>query len=162
MKKKIELHYIKHRKRMVLILKNRAGTPQNAEDIVQDAFECALRYRNSFDPSRQGLGAWFNAILNNCLRRFKKDERLLGMSVEYVEELDDPVNTLDWTEDIVKLISGEINRKNMPVRQALWLYFFKGYKPREIAQVVEMSNCCIRTSVKEFRQKMQAKYGDVV
>jgi RNA polymerase sigma factor (sigma-70 family) len=159
MRELLEKYYIENHGRLVKILSNRAGGIHCAEDVVHDAFERALRYRNSFEPSRQELGAWFNTIMNNALRDYKKAERMMGMSVEYVEELDEGLPMQDWEDDMICAVLSEIDKKNVMVRQALYLYFFKQYKPREISQILDMSNCYIRTSVKEFKQSMVAKYG---
>jgi len=162
MYKKIEQHYLDNYRRRLKILVNRAGSISNAEDVLQDAYERALRYRNSFDPDAQELDAWFNTIANNALRDFKQSERRMGMSVEYAEERDEGVPLADWEEDMIEAVKKDIACKNVMVRQALYLYFFKQYKPREIAQILDMSNCYIRTSVKEFKQQVVAKYGDVL
>jgi len=158
----IEQHYIENFDKLVKRYANRAGSVWNAEDVVQDSFDRAMRYSDSFSPERQEFGAWFNMILNNALRDFKRDDRLLGMSVEYSEELDEVEPLLEWEGYLLESINDDINAKSVQVRQALYLYIFKQYKPREIEQVVDMSNAYIRTSVKEFKQEMRAKYGDVL
>ena len=162
MYKEIEQHYIDNRRMLVKVMTNRAGSVENAEDIVQEAFARALRYRSSFSVYKNDLRAWINAILNNTLRDFKIDERRMGMSVEYNEDMDEPCPLHEWESDMIEAVKADIERKPVLVRQALYLYFFKGYKPREIAQVVEMTNGYIRTSVKEFKQQMRKKYGSVL
>ena len=86
----------------------------------------------------------------------------MGMSVEYNEEMDEACPLLEWEEDMINLIKWEVSKKSPMMRQALHLYFFRGYKPREIVQIVDMSNAYIRTSVKEFKQEMQKRYGEMV
>ena len=162
MNKQIEQHFIENRVMYLKVLVHRAGTPEGAEDVIQDAYERALRYKGSYRSSGKPFTTWFNAILNNALRDYKAKERRLGMSVEYDESLDEGVSLQDCEEETVEQIRLEVSRKKFPVRQALHLYFFKQYKPREIAQVLEMTNGYIRTSVKEFKQQMRAKYGSVV
>lgn len=162
MRKQIEQHYAKHFDRLVKVYSNRAGGIWHAEDVVQEAFSRALKYQNSFDPDKQAFGGWFNGILNNSLREYKAKERLLGMSVEYTEDMDDLTPLMEWEDDLINAVKADMARKPEQVRQALWLYFFRQYKPREIAQVVEMSNTYIRTSVKEFKQEMRKKYGDIL
>ena len=162
MKKKIEEHYRKKHKRLVILLSNRAGGRQNAEDVVQNAFELAIRYRYIYNPNLQPIDVWFNSILNNALRKFKTEEKRMGMSVEYNEEMDEACPLLEWEDDMINLIKWEVSKKKVPMRQALYLYLFRGYKPREIVQIVDMSNAYVRTSVKEFKQAMQKKYGELV
>ena len=162
MYKEIEQHYIDNRRMLVKVMTNRAGSVENAEDVVQEAFARALRYRNSFSVYKHDLRAWINGILNNTLHDFKIGERRMGMSTEYREDMDEPCPLMDWEDDMIEAAKADIECKPVLVRQALHLYFFKGYKPREIAQVVEMSNGYIRTSVKEFKQQCRKKYGSIL
>lgn len=162
MYKIIEQHYAKNYKHLVKILSNRAGGVPNAEDVVQEAFTRALKYHKSFNPDTQEIGAWFNSILNNALRNSKLAERRMGMSVEYVEEMDEVVDLQEWEGDMVKNIKDDVASKPAQVRQVLQLYLFKQYKPREIAQVLDMSNAYIRTIAKEFKQECREKYGEVI
>jgi len=170
MNKQIEQHYAENFDKLVKRFSHRAGGVADAEDVVQEAFALALKYKDSFNPDnvygekghKTEFGGWFNGILNNSLKLYKKKERLLGMSVEYSEDMDELVPLMEWEDNLIEAVKKDIARKPEQVRQALWLYIFKQYKPREIAQVVEMSNAYIRTSVKEFKQEMRAKYGEVV
>ena len=144
------------------MLSNRAGGIPNAEDVVQEAYCRALQYRRSFDPDTQELGAWFNKILINALRNAQSAERRLGMSVEYTEDMDEIVDLLDWEDDMIKAIKRDVARKGEVVRQVLQLYLFNQYKPREISQVLDISNAYVRTIAKEFKIELRAKYGEVL
>lgn len=159
MNKLLEKFYRENRFRLVKIMSNRAGSVSNAEDVVQDAFERALKYSNSFQPEKQKLGAWFNTILNNALRDFKVNERRMGMSVEYDERKDEGDFVLELEEDILESVKKDIAEKSYPLSRALYLYFFCQYKPRDIVQVLPISNTYVRTGVKEFKQQMSSGYG---
>jgi RNA polymerase sigma factor (sigma-70 family) len=158
----IEEYYLENRRRLVQVVANRAGGVENAEDVVQIAFECALKYKNSFNPEWCEFEGWFVAILNNALRRYKAEERLLGMSVEYREDLDERTELTDLEGDLAAAVLREIKAKAFPVRQALYLYFIKQYAPREIVQVLDMSNGYVRVVVHEFKRELREKYGDAL
>lgn len=60
-------------------------SPSDAQDLVQDTVERALRSRASFDP-RTSLQAWLTVILNNlfldrCRRRHLQPQSLDGVDV---------------------------------------------------------------------------------
>jgi RNA polymerase sigma factor (sigma-70 family) len=162
MYKLIEKHYREHSKKLVQVLSNRAGGIHNAEDVVQESYCRALKYRRSFDPNTQEFGAWFNSIMNNALRCAKRDERRLGMSVEYTEDMDETVDLLEWEEDLVESIKRDVATKNETIRQVLHLYLFCQYKPREISQVLDISKAYVRTIAKDFKKELRAKYGEVL
>lgn len=45
----------------------RIGDGSDAEDITSDAFERALRYRDSFDPRRGDVASWLIGIARRCI-----------------------------------------------------------------------------------------------
>ena len=55
----------KHHKEYVRIVES-FGEYFYAEDIVQEAYERAIRYRRSYNGAE--FDKWLNTILNNCLR----------------------------------------------------------------------------------------------
>lgn len=147
---------------LVKIYNNRAGGVHNAEDVVQDAFERAIRYRGSFSPHVQEFGAWFNTIANNSLKSFKRKEKLLGMAVDLDEDEELGESMLEWEDQMLDMVKWELNKKPDNTRQALYLYFFKQYKPREIEQVIDMSNGYIRLAIFEFKKLLTEKYGEII
>jgi len=157
-REQIEQHYGKSTRMLLKVLERRVGTREGAEDVLHDAYERVLRYQNSYNKDLQTFTAWFNGILNNAARDYKAVERRLGMSVEFDEELDEGVKLLDWEQDTIDKVKIDVESKSFPLRQALYLYFFKQYKPKDIALVLEMSNTNIRKGVERFKKEMQAKY----
>ncbi|QVJ12717.1 hypothetical protein [Pseudomonas phage PSA11] len=137
----------------------RAGTPENAEDIVQEAFARALKYWNSYDPERKELGAWFNSILNNALRDFKRDERRYGMCEEFDEEEVDGVVLSQTESGLRKFIDRAIAERPSNVADVLHLYFILGYKPREIVEVTDADAAFVSRMVYNFREELKGQVG---
>jgi len=137
----------------------RAGSPENAEDIVQEAFVRALKYWNSYDPEKKELGAWFNSILNNALRAFKKDERLYGMCDEFNEEEVDGVVLSQTESGLRKFIDRAISERPSNIADVLHLYFILGYKPREIVEVTDADAAFVSRMVYNFREELKEKIG---
>lgn len=161
MHKIIEQFYIDNRSLLVNRITRRAGSPENAEDVVQDAFERALKYKDSFDPNRQEIGAWFNTILNNTLVKFKRIEIVGGMALEYEEDKHAESYTMSETDsDLVKKISEEISSKSGDVRDVLHLYFEKEYKPTEIKEVLNIPYRTIQSYIYRFKGEMMGEFGD--
>lgn len=152
--------YLKNSRELHKRVSNRAGGPYNAEDVVQEAFARALKYWDSFDPNRHQLGAWFNTILNNALKDFKKEELIYGMCVEFDEELDSGVRMSTTNKDMLRKIEQLIESKRSSTRDLLDLYYLKGYKVRDIVQALDVNSQAVRTAVLRFKVEVKEKFGE--
>ena len=59
----IEEFYKENFDKLVVQLSRRAGSLENAEDIVQEAFLRALTYKDAYNPKLNQFSTWFNGIL---------------------------------------------------------------------------------------------------
>ena len=154
----IEQHYKDNYKQQVKTMLRRAGSWQNAEDIVQESYARAFQFCKSYDKERPFEG-WFVTILNNTLKQYKSDERRLGMAVEYDEDYDSVWDFDEEASDILDRIKADIAAQPQPYRDVYTLYFLNQYAPREIVQVVDITNNAVRSAVKRFKKVLEAKYG---
>lgn len=137
-----------------------AGSPSNAEDVLQEAFVRALIYWDTFDPERKELGAWFNTIMRNALRDFKREEWLFGMGEEFDEEQYDPqempVNESELVKKIYEMVDGKIDDH----QEILLLYFEKHYSPKDIANITNFKVKTIKQVVWRFKNEVLERYGN--
>ena len=159
MNKQLEEFYIKNQPKLGNKLSHSAGSVENAEDVVQEAFSLALKYWDSYDPKRYELGTWFGTILNNSLRLFKRNERSMGTYVELDEENAGSYDLSDADYDTVERIKSCIDEYEGDHKQVLYLYFLKEYKPKEICAVVDMKYKHIEVFIHRFKQEMIYRYG---
>lgn len=139
----------------------RAGSTHGGEDIVMEAFARALKYQDSFN--RDNIEAWFNTIMVNALRDYIKDQRMNGMSTEFLEEHE--AVCFDKVEDqnLVARLEMEIASYQEPSQTILRLMFLNGYKAHEVIQVVPHTNAnAVRVMNHRFRKAMWEKYKEVV
>lgn len=153
----LEQYYKDNYDRLVKNMTRRAGSPENAEDIVQEAFSRAMRFYDNYDDSRPFEG-WFVNILNNSLREFKVSERNYGMSKQSdveEEEADgyDSI-TMMHVEDIKKLID-----KSGDEAPILDLHFIKGYKLIDVVRLLDDRYRHVFYVCNKFRDMVNAKYG---
>lgn len=129
--------------------------PTYGEDVVQEAFYRALKYKGSFNPEVNEFGTWFSRIMLNCLRDFKNQDKLQGMSHDNVEE--EYIDLSIESRELRELIS----KQRPKFREVLELYFIKGYRGCEICQIVDRPITNITSLIHYFRKgiKESDKYG---
>lgn len=148
----IESYYKENYQKCIKRIYSRTKDVMAAEDVVQDAFERALKYYHTYDSSHE-FEAWFNTILNNSYKDWIKDNRNQGMVVEYDEEKDDPLPMADLkTESVVQR---EMTKLCSNQRHAAHLYFNAGLMPREISQIVDMTPRTVAKSISQFKRHIR-------
>ena len=159
MKTLIEKHYIANYNAYCKAVYYRAGKcPFATEDIVQTAFERALRYCDSYNPMDEFTG-WFVTILNNSVHDFMADERRLGMKVDVttIEETGAPMG--EWEFNMVSEIRRHIANKPSHHADILHLHFIKGYALRDIEKIVDETYRNINSILSRFRTEIRERYG---
>ena len=128
-----------------------------SEDVVQEAYERALRYGNSFDGS--DFNRWMNTILLNAMRDQRRD--IMTRGEEALEEYDhvgDVCNGLDnriWDE-----VFALIDEKSPEHAQVLNLFFDLGYTYKEISMVTDNTYHNAYRIVERFRKELAKLYKD--
>lgn len=125
----------------------------DGEDVVQEAYARALKYLPSFDHSRD-FDKWFNKILSNTVKDFKKDRGglVVDLDPDYLEAPEGHSEALYGR--LIAIYGKGLRADHLEVVK---LYFEKGYKPREINEVVDLSLTNIRTIISKFRLLMKGK-----
>lgn len=133
----------------------RAGSYENAEDCIQEAFTRALKYLPSYTRTEDEFGAWMNSIINRCVKQIKKDV----FFYEPIEENEDAVES-DELEDVflgnekLKALHDQIMARKQPTKDILYMKFIKGYTPFEIGQVLDMNAKAISMTIYRFRKEV--------
>lgn len=149
-------------RKLVARAKGRAGTKENAEDIVQESFVRAMKYWGSFDPAHKELGAWFNTILNNATKAYMKVENNFGMSMEFDENSAEPEPFKPTDVRLIKRIEVDISKKNPSNQDVLRLYFLKDYTARAIVEVLDIDIKTVEKCILRFKTELSVKYGEPI
>lgn len=133
-----------------------AGSVDNAQDVVQEAYTRALTYQKSYNPELGSFDQWFGRILSRALKDFKADERACGTTVgeemideEYYtkeEALEDTVQI----EQVAKVIAG----KKEFHREVLTMYFLQQYNTNDIMRVLDVKKRCVDKIIERFRNEI--------
>jgi RNA polymerase sigma factor (sigma-70 family) len=161
MYQQIEQFYKENYNLLVKRLTRRAGNPENAEDVLQDAFERALKYHKSFNPERQEIGAWFNTIMNNVLVRHQREQMQGGATIPYDEFAHE--ESYECTAEIksqVESILGHMYKKEEDAKNVLHLYFINGFRMFEIREITSVPYSTIQMMIHRFKLEMAKEYSD--
>jgi RNA polymerase sigma factor (sigma-70 family) len=136
----------------------RAGGIPNAEDVVQEAFTRALYYIDSYDPNNKVMEAWFNTIINNTLKDFKRQERYQGMVAEPDRIIED-LELAAHDEQTLEKIMLEVKDMDEPAKSILELFVFLGYQSKEVVQLLDVNLWTVRKCIQMFYDDMREKYA---
>ena len=153
----IEQHYINNRQKLVKRMSFRAGSPENGEDVVQEAYERALKYHRSFDGTN--LDRWISTILNNALREFKNNEKGYSNAV-YDEEEGEGVSCSNYSGHVMAQVYQKIDNLKPIPREILMLYFHQEYTATDISRITEYSYAQIHQIIQRFRNELKEDYRD--
>lgn len=157
----IEQFYRENYSSYVKRIARKAGGLENAEDIIQEAFYRALKYKDTFNlENKTDVEVWFNTIVRRALYDFKRIELKQGMTsaidsgeTEAVER--DGVDQVT-ADEILKILE---EKPNIEHRQVLYLALVRQYPPRDISQVLDMNTNTIKSIVDRFKTEMAERYG---
>lgn len=126
------------------------GSPQDAEDAVQDAF---LRYLEKAPARLERPGAWLMRVLvNDCKSRLRLKWRQV---VELPEELAAQAVQEDEREELEELWQLPAEE-----RTVIHLFYYEGYSTDEIAQLMGTRPGTARSRLSRARQKLKTLLAD--
>lgn len=154
----IKNHYLKNRDKLVKRARFRLGNDDFwAEDVVQETYERAIRYKASCDANN--FDQWLNTILNNCIKDYRNIEN--GYMPEYEgDEETDSFSCPHYTDQVMKEIKELIDTKAQVQQEILNLYFKYEYSPADIARLTDHSYANCHKIVYRFRQELRELYGE--
>ena len=145
---------------LVKKVKNRAGSPENAEDVVQEAFTRALKYFDSYLPHLQ-FERWFGVILSNTLKTYQNECRMAGLTKNIDDALDElepvvPDHIKDHFRNHMDKLS---NSKGSYNKEIIRLHILFGYTSKEISELLGISNGAVRNSISAFTKEVVGIYA---
>lgn len=153
----IEKHYKDNRQQLMKRMTFRAGTPEGAEDIIQEAYYRALKYQNSFNGVH--FGKWFSTILNNCLKEYKNLEN--GYSLEeFDEELAEGLSCRSYPEHVMREVFELIETKSEVQKEVLGLFFKQEYSAMDISRITDYSYAQCHQIIQRFRNELKELYKE--
>lgn len=127
-----------------------------AEDVMQESFLVAFTKLSTF-KQEVAFGAWLKRIvINRSLTQLKKNNRVDEVSLEVVpEKSEDEVEASDYTQLKAKEIVAAINQLKDNYRVALTLNLIEGYDYEEIAEIMNINNQNVRTTISRAKNRLR-------
>ena len=139
------------------------GSPQDAEDLSQEAFVRAFRARDRLDPDRP-FYPWLYQILRRLCFNFTRDTSARRRKLEYAggwlvaeaksrAAADDPERARA-TDALRERLEREIAELSPTQREVFVLKEFQGLKYREIAELIDVPIGTVMSRLYAARQRL--------
>lgn len=156
----VNTYYRENYNALVKKVKNRAGSPENAEDVVQEAFTRALKYFDSYLPHLK-FEKWFGVILSNTLKDYQNDSRMAGLTKNIDDAIDElepiiPNHIKDHFRNHMDKLSAHKASYN---KEIIRLNILFGYSPKEISELLGLAQSTVRNSLSTFTKEVMEIYG---
>jgi DNA-directed RNA polymerase specialized sigma24 family protein len=153
----IEKHYLKNRFKYVKTMGWRTGTHEAGEDIVQIAYERAIRYYSSYNPLLS-FDRWFSRILNNCLREFKNIQKGFSGHEEFDEEFIEGTACGQYNLAMVEEILLSAGDKKEILREVIHLHYVQDFTIREICHITDQAYGTVHQMIRRFNIEVKERY----
>ena len=129
----------------------RLGPGADAEEVVSDVLERALRYRSSYDPSRGTPSAWLLGIAQRVVAEH-------GRRAATVAEVPDVADPADAMADSVERLTMDaaLARLAERDRELLSLRYGADLKASQIAQMLDMQVNAVEVALHRALAKLRA------
>ncbi|WP_338022266.1 sigma-70 family RNA polymerase sigma factor [Anaerocaecibacter muris] len=123
-----------------------------AEDAVMGMYENILKYIDSFDPDKGGVG-WMVKILNRVIYNLNSDEFDKKKHEQAIEDdinatqLNDIYETIGLAEAVSDLSDSD--------KQIVFLYYFERRTLNEIANKVKLSSSAVHKRLQQILKKLK-------
>jgi RNA polymerase sigma-70 factor (ECF subfamily) len=155
--------YELHKVKWFMICLRYANDRMEAEDMLQEGLVNIFTQLKQYNHKKANFSAWSNkVIVNAALQHLRKWKRL-----KYNEDLDKYAYQVESDNDIIgKIGTRELTEmvQNLPdgYRVVFNLYVIEGYKHREIAEILTISENTSKTQLLKAKKMLRARLESVL
>lgn len=153
----IEEHFREVRIRALKGLTFKMGTPEAAEDVLQEAYYRALKYFKTFNG--EDFVKWINKIINICAIDYFNQERG-SYRDELEEEMFDLIDCPSYPNHVMKEVYEIIETKSVAQIEVLSLYFRCEYSAKDIHEITGYSYAQCHKIISRFREELRTLYKE--
>ncbi len=155
--------YEMHRVKWFMICLRYAHNKQEAEDMLQEGLISVFKEMQQYDPKKAAFSAWSNKVMVNAalqhLRKWKK--------LNFTETVDDYENKIAYDENVFETLGAKeltVFVQNLPegYRVVFNLYVIEGYKHKEIAEILSISENTSKTQLLKAKRMLRNQLEKVL
>ena len=155
----IEKHYRDNYQRLVKMVLFRAGSIWDAEEVVQGAYERALKYYRVFPENEFNL--WFGRLLNNVLRDHKSADRDWLRGFGHIGDEDETHGSCPhYPEEILREVFDLISTKSEIQIEVLSYYMKHELSAKDISEITDYPYKRTHQIIQRFKNELKELYGD--
>lgn len=136
----------KYSSMLLQIAYQRTFNKSDSEDIVQDVFIKLIKNSNKI-KDKEHLKYWLIKVTINLCNDYNK-----SFWNKNVTELDEELSQFDKEETF---IFKEINKLKPVHRDIIYLYYYQGYKIKEISIILNMKENTVSSNLTRAREKLK-------
>jgi len=136
----------------------RTGAGADADDIVSDTIERALRYRSSFDPRRGSAAGWLIGIASNCIADHYRDGA--GRVDADVEQIAEPATEFTSSVEGSIDLHAAVARLDARDRELIALRYGADLKAKDIARLLEMKPNAVEVALHRAVARLRELMGE--
>jgi len=155
--------YEKYRVKWFMICLRYAPDREEAEDMMQEGLISIFKEIKQYDPDKAGFPAWSNRVMVNAalqyLRKWKK--------LKFNQSIDDynveiPVQEGIYDKIGAKELTAMVQQLPDGYRTIFNLYVMEGYKHREIAEMLSISENTSKTQLLKAKKMLRNQLEKVL
>jgi len=155
--------YDLHKVKWFMICLRYAPNKAEAEDMLQEGLINVFKELKQYDPGRATFSAWSNKVMVNASLQYLRKWKNLNLN----QSIDDYEDKFAQNEDVVDTLSAkELNSfvQKLPdgYRVVFNLYVMEGYKHREIADLLSISENTSKTQLLKAKKMLGNQIAKVL
>ncbi len=147
--------YIQYADKMMSLCFRYIGNLQDAEEVLHNGFIKVFNNMNKL-KNENSLGNWIRSIMiNECLMHIRRRTNFKNVSLDKLKQIESDENIYSKleSEDYYKLI----NELAIGYRTIFNLYAIEGFKHKEIAEMLNISESTSRSQLTKARKELRRK-----
>lgn len=155
--------YNQHKVKWFMICLRYAQNRAEAEDMLQEGLIGVFNNLKQYDPEKASFSAWSNKIMVNAALQYLRKWKNLNFN----RDIDDYTDQLSYAEDVfeslgAKELTSMVQKLPDGYRIVFNLYVVEGYKHKEIAEKLSISESTSKTQLLKAKKMLRTQLEEVL